>query len=158
MKHSDSASLLNKPTVRIKVVDTRTPSVNDPGTASRPLSQTFPKWWKVATLWFRGEREQCSGPGQAQVAVIHAACMPVGDEKRKAWTYAAVSVMLCLLNTLLLVRVSYAQRMFETALAGKQEGAHHCNHVCQLHRNLFFRGIATSLSFEYCLSTAARYM
>lgn len=45
-----------------------------------------------------------------------------GDEKQRAWTYAAFSVTLCLLNTLLLVRVSYAQRMFETALAGKEQG------------------------------------
>ncbi|KAK9832987.1 hypothetical protein WJX74_003669 [Apatococcus lobatus] len=98
MKQSDSSTLLDKPTVRIKVVDTKTPSVNDPGTVSRPLSFTVPKWWRVATLWFRG------------------------DEKQRAWTYAAISVTLCLLNTLLLVRVSYAQRMFETALAGKEQG------------------------------------
>ena len=36
-----------------------------------------------------------------------------------AWAYSAAVVLLAFLTTLLLVRISYAQRSFSTALSGK---------------------------------------
>lgn len=45
-----------------------------------------------------------------------------GDERKVSWGYLAASVFLALVNTLVLVQISYAQRNFQTALSGKDEG------------------------------------
>ncbi|KAK9809945.1 hypothetical protein WJX72_002230 [[Myrmecia] bisecta] len=65
------------------------------GTPNHSLAQVFPKWLKVARLWFEG------------------------DERWLARGYALACVCLSLGTTTLLVRISYAQRNFETAMAGK---------------------------------------
>uniref|UniRef100_A0A7S3VHC6 ABC transmembrane type-1 domain-containing protein n=1 Tax=Dunaliella tertiolecta TaxID=3047 RepID=A0A7S3VHC6_DUNTE len=59
------------------------------------LRATIPKWLRLAKLWFTGE------------------------EKCKACSYAAATIALALITTGLLVKISYAQRDFSTALSGK---------------------------------------
>ncbi|CAG9462781.1 unnamed protein product [Pedinophyceae sp. YPF-701] len=54
-----------------------------------------PKWWRVAHPWF------------------------AGDERWRARAWAASTVAMSLVTTWLLVRISYAQKDFATALAGK---------------------------------------
>ncbi|KAF5833658.1 ABC transporter transmembrane region 2-domain-containing protein, partial [Dunaliella salina] len=56
---------------------------------------TVPKWLRLAKLWF------------------------VGEERWKACSYAAATIVLALTTTGLLVKISYAQRDFSTALSGK---------------------------------------
>ena len=45
-----------------------------------------------------------------------------GPKRGQAWAYAMAVVALAALNTTLLVRISYAQRDFSTAMSGKDEG------------------------------------
>ena len=53
----------------------------------------------------------------------HAPCF-AGEERWLARGYTAACICLSLGTTTLLVRVSYAQRNFETAMSGKDTGAH----------------------------------
>lgn len=45
-----------------------------------------------------------------------------GEDKWRARRYAVANVALALATTLFMVRISYAQRNFQTALSGKDEG------------------------------------
>mmetsp|Transcript_14977 Transcript_14977/g.45203 ORF Transcript_14977/g.45203 Transcript_14977/m.45203 type:complete len:636 (-) Transcript_14977:410-2317(-) len=86
--------------VAIKVLDAASVgSSNSPaaeeGAPNRPLSEVLPKWHRVCRQWFQGE------------------------ERWKARSYAAATIVASLMTTLLLVRVSYAQRNIQTAMSEK---------------------------------------
>ncbi|KIZ02648.1 hypothetical protein MNEG_5317, partial [Monoraphidium neglectum] len=65
------------------------------GAASAPAFQLIAAWWRIARPWFLG-RNRWAAAG-----------------------YMAVCYALALCSTLVSVRISYAQRRFSTALAGK---------------------------------------
>ncbi|KAK9916830.1 hypothetical protein WJX75_007512 [Coccomyxa subellipsoidea] len=73
-----------------------------PGTTPKAphtsLLQVFPKWLRVARLWFEG------------------------DERWSSRGWALLAVLLSLATTLMLVHVSYVHRDLETAMSGKDKG------------------------------------
>ena len=109
----------------LKVLIDRTPLSNP--ALNKTLFQVLPKWWSVARLWFIGELTLLGALYRSKVQrdeyVVSACQCPAGEEKLKACTLAAVAIFLSLVRILMMVQISYVQRNFETALAGKDKGA-----------------------------------
>lgn len=55
-----------------------------------------------------------------------------GEDKWRARRYAVASVALALATTLFMVRISYAQSSFQTAMSGKDEGPAFSNCLAHL--------------------------
>ncbi|KAA6422215.1 MAG: ABC transporter [Trebouxia sp. A1-2] len=87
----DEKKPLRSPAMQIAV--SRTPVENP----DRSLLRVFPKWLKVAKLWFQRE------------------------DKRKAQAFAFAAVLLAAATTYLLLRISYAQAAFQTTMSKRDE-------------------------------------
>ncbi|KAL3153965.1 hypothetical protein ABBQ32_013522 [Trebouxia sp. C0010 RCD-2024] len=88
---NDEKQPLRPPAVQIAVSRTPTDSPD------RSLLKTFPKWLKVAKLWFQRE------------------------DKRKAQAFSLAAVLLAAASTFLLLRISYAQAAFQTTMSKRDE-------------------------------------
>ncbi|DBB06377.1 hypothetical protein WJX77_005903 [Trebouxia sp. C0004] len=87
----DEKKPLQPPAMQIAV--SRAPVENP----DRSLLRVFPKWLKVAKLWFQRE------------------------DKRKAQAFSFAAVLLAAATTYLLLRISYAQAAFQTTMSKRDE-------------------------------------
>lgn len=113
---NDEKKPLRSPAVQIAV--SRTP-VESP---DRSLLKVFPKWLKVAKLWFQRETGlvcmlvcKCTDQHQRLLCII-------GEDKRKAQAFSLAAVVLAAATTFLLLRISYAQAAFQTTMSKRDEG------------------------------------
>lgn len=83
-----------------------------------PFAVILPVWLRHASTWFT------AGVRFPVHVYTHtpAATTTPGTPARRARAYALGNLVCCALTTLLLVRISYAQRDFFTALSDKQHG------------------------------------
>ena len=89
----------------------------------RSLLKVFPKWLKVAKLWF--QRELPPHFNQHSVTFVEIFEQKpgfAGEDKRKAQAFSLAAVLLAAASTFLLLRISYAQAAFQTTMSKRDEG------------------------------------
>ena len=124
---NDETQPLRSPSVQIAV--SRTP-VDSP---DRSLPRVFPKWLKVAKLWFQGKAlvvMHCHTVDRGKLRLCFAE-----EDKRKAQVFSFAAVMLAAATTILLLWISYAQAAFQTTMSKRDEGASACPSSTQCMHN-----------------------
>ena len=116
-----------------------------PRSTLEEVRRVLPRWWAICRLWFNSESAPCSDPlVPVQLYCLPPACAangacllahrsaaappappapPAGEERWRARGYAAAAVLLSVLTALLLLKVSYVQNSFQSALSEKKQGA-----------------------------------
>lgn len=113
---SEEKQPLRSPMVQIAVSGT---PVDNP---DRSLLKVFPKWLKVAKLWF--QRERASETSTCiSFSLVSITLRGAGEDKRKAQAFSLAAILLAAASTFLLLRISYAQAAFQTTMSKRDEGA-----------------------------------